>query len=144
MRFNSQTTVFEATVDGSTWATIETSATGVVSVSGTASRITSTGGTTPVIDISASYVGQSSITTLGTITTGVWTGTTIAVANGGTGITSFGTGVATALGANVNGSGAIALTTSPTFVTPILGAASATSIQFASNSFLLGTSGTKI
>lgn len=43
---------------------------GVTSVSGTANRITSTGGTTPVIDISASYVGQSSITTLGTVTTG--------------------------------------------------------------------------
>lgn len=42
----------------------------VTSVSGTSNRITSTGGTTPVIDISASYVGQSSITTLGTVTTG--------------------------------------------------------------------------
>ncbi len=42
----------------------------VTSVSGTANRITSTGGTTPVIDISASYVGQTSITTLGTVTTG--------------------------------------------------------------------------
>lgn len=52
---------------------------------GTAARITVTGG---VIDISASYVGQASITTLGTITTGVWNGTTIAVANGGTGATS--------------------------------------------------------
>jgi trimeric autotransporter adhesin len=130
MRFNSQTSVFEATVDGSTWATIETSLTGVVSVSGTANRITSTGGTTPVIDISASYVGQTSITTLGTIGTGVWNGTTIAVANGGTGITSFGTGVATALGQNVSGSGGIALTTSPSFTTPSLGAASATSITF--------------
>lgn len=56
----------------------------VTSVSGTANRITSTGGATPVIDISASYVGQSSITTLGTITTGVWTGTNIALADGGT------------------------------------------------------------
>jgi hypothetical protein len=37
------------------------------------------------IDIAATYVGQSSITTLGTITTGVWNGTTIAVANGGSG-----------------------------------------------------------
>lgn len=44
----------------------------VTSVSGTLNRITSTGGTTPVIDISASYVGQSSITTLGTVTTGTW------------------------------------------------------------------------
>ena len=57
----------------------------VTSVSGTLNRVTSTGGATPVIDISASYVGQSSITTLGTITTGVWTGTDIALADGGTG-----------------------------------------------------------
>lgn len=56
----------------------------VTSVSGTANRITSTGGTTPVIDISASYVGQSSITTLGTITTGVWNGSDISLADGGT------------------------------------------------------------
>ena len=35
------------------------------------------------------YPGQASIVTLGTITTGVWTGTTIAVANGGTGNTTF-------------------------------------------------------
>jgi hypothetical protein len=37
------------------------------------------------VDIASTYVGQASITTLGTITTGTWTGTTIAVANGGTG-----------------------------------------------------------
>lgn len=42
----------------------------VTSVSGTTNRITSTGGTTPVIDIAATYVGQTSITTLGTIATG--------------------------------------------------------------------------
>jgi hypothetical protein len=36
------------------------------------------------VDISANYVGQSSITTLGTITTGVWNGTDVAVADGGT------------------------------------------------------------
>jgi len=58
-----------------TWAT--PSGTGVSSVSGTLNRITSTGGTTPVIDISAAYVGQTSITTLGTIGTGVWNGTAI-------------------------------------------------------------------
>jgi hypothetical protein len=40
------------------------------------------------VDISASYVGQTSITTLGTVTTGTWTGTAVAVANGGTGATS--------------------------------------------------------
>lgn len=71
-----------------TSGTLATTAGTVASVSGTTNRITSTGGTTPVIDISASYVGQSSITTLGTITTGVWTGTTVAIANGGTAVTS--------------------------------------------------------
>jgi hypothetical protein len=43
---------------------------------------------------------------------------TLAVANGGTGITSFGTGVATALGQNVSGSGSIVLGTSPTVNNP--------------------------
>lgn len=57
----------------------------VTSVSGTLNRITSTGGATPVIDIDSGYVGQASITTLGTITTGTWNGTDIAVADGGTG-----------------------------------------------------------
>ncbi len=60
----------------------------VTSVSGTANRITSTGGATPVIDIDAAYVGQTSITTLGTVTTGTWSATTIAVTKGGTGLTS--------------------------------------------------------
>lgn len=64
----------------------------VTSVSGTANRITSTGGTTPVIDISASYVGQSSITTLGTVTTGAWNGTLIGPTFGGTGQNSYTTG----------------------------------------------------
>lgn len=68
-----------------TWATpLDT--TGVTSVSGTTNRITSTGGTTPVIDIDASYVGQSSITTLGTIATGVWNGTLVGGTYGGTGV----------------------------------------------------------
>lgn len=37
------------------------------------------------LKISDTYAGQTSITTLGTITTGVWNGTDIAVADGGTG-----------------------------------------------------------
>lgn len=73
-----------------TWAT--PAGTGVTSVTGTANRITSTGGTTPVIDISAAYVGQSSITTLGTVTTGTWNGTTIGPTFGGTGISTYTTG----------------------------------------------------
>lgn len=64
----------------------------VKSVSGTANRITSTGGQNPVIDIAATYVGQTSITTLGTITTGVWNGSTIGPTFGGTGISTYATG----------------------------------------------------
>lgn len=45
----------------------------------------------------ASNVLASSLTSVGTITTGVWTGTTIAVANGGTGATTA-AGARTALG----------------------------------------------
>lgn len=64
---------------------------------------------------------------------------TLPVANGGTGITSFGSGIATWLGtpssANLaaamtdeTGSGALVFATSPTLVTPALGAATGTSI----------------
>ncbi len=41
------------------------------------------------IDISSSYVGQTSITTLGTIATGTWSATTVAVNKGGTGATTL-------------------------------------------------------
>lgn len=65
----------------------------VTSVSGTSNRITVTSPTTtPVIDIAATYVGQTSITTLGTIATGVWNGTAIGATFGGTGQTSVTTG----------------------------------------------------
>jgi hypothetical protein len=73
-----------------TWDT--PTGTGVMSVSGTLNRITSTGGTTPVIDIDAGYVGQSSITTLGTVATGTWNATTIGVTKGGTGLTAVSQG----------------------------------------------------
>ena len=72
------------------------------------------------------------------LTTGV-TGT-LPVANGGTGVTSLGTGVATFLGtpssANLlaaltdeTGTGSNVFATSPTLVTPVLGVATATSIN---------------
>ena len=70
-----------------------------------------------------------------------WTGQ-LAVSRGGTGISSFGTGVATALGQNVSGSGGIALTTSPIFTTPTLGAASATSINFGGSTLSTYVTGT--
>ena len=51
-------------------------------VVGTADRITVAA---DAIDIASTYAGQSSIVTLGTVTTGVWNGTDIAIADGGTG-----------------------------------------------------------
>ena len=66
----------------------------VTSVAGTTNRITISGTPTvaPIVDIAATYVGQTSITTLGTITTGTWNGTTIAAVNGGTGQSTYTTG----------------------------------------------------
>jgi hypothetical protein len=85
-----------------------------------------------------SISGSTNTITNVSLTTGV-TGT-LPVANGGTGITSLGTGVATFLAtpssANLAaaltdeaGSGTVAFTTSPTFVTPALGVATADSIN---------------
>lgn len=58
-------------------------------ITGTSNRLTVSNGTgasgDPTLDISSSYVGQNTITTLGTVTTGVWNGTTISVGSGGTG-----------------------------------------------------------
>lgn len=56
---------------------------------GTTNRISVSGSG---IDIASTYVGQTSITTLGTIGTGTWQGTTIATGYGGTGLTSFTSG----------------------------------------------------
>ena len=56
-------------------------------VGGTADRITVNPDS---IDIASTYVGQSTITTLGTIGTGVWQGTIIAGEYGGTGVNNSG------------------------------------------------------
>jgi len=52
---------------------------------------------------------QTQITSVGTIGAGTWEGTTVAVAQGGTGVTSK------------TGTGSVVLSTSPTLVTPALG-----------------------
>lgn len=73
-----------------------------IAITGTANRITISGGTglTPTVDIASTYIGQTSITTVGTITTGVWQATPIANAyianssitvNAGTGLSGGGT-----------------------------------------------------
>lgn len=65
-----------------TTGTLATTASTVAGITGVSNRTTITGtSTNPIIDISASYVGQSSITTLGTITTGLWNGTAITGSN---------------------------------------------------------------
>lgn len=54
--------------------------------------------------IETTWIGSTNITTLGTITTGTWNGTTIAVANGGTGATTAAnarTNLGLAIGSNV-------------------------------------------
>lgn len=80
----------------------------VRTITGTADRVTVTNGDgvsgAPTLDIASTYVGQNTITTLGTITTGVWNGTAIAVANGGTGAANAAdarTNLGLAIGTNV-------------------------------------------
>lgn len=71
---------------------------GVINAVGTANRISVSA---DAIDIAATYVGQTSITTLGTITTGTWSADTIATTKGGTGLTTYATGdILYASGAN--------------------------------------------
>lgn len=100
-----------------TSGTLSTTTGTVTSVSGTSNRITSSGGNTPVIDIAATYVGQTSVTTLGTIATGVWQGTVIGSTYGGTGVNN---GASTlTLGGNLITSGAFASTFTMTGITGV-------------------------
>ena len=84
------------------------------SILGTSNRVAVTNssgvGGNPTIDIASTYAGQATITTLGTVTTGTWNGTTIGPTYGGTGINSYtlgdtiyssGTNTLTKLGGNI-------------------------------------------
>jgi len=99
----------------------------IASTAGGSGTVTSVAATVPTF----LSVSGSPITTSGTLAITL-SGTALPVLNGGTGITSFGTGVATFLGtpssANLaaavtdeTGTGSLVFATSPTFVTPILG-----------------------
>lgn len=95
---------------------------------------------------SLSYFGSGTVTSItagtglsgGAITTSgtIALSTPVSVANGGTGITSFGTGVATALGNNVTGSNSIVLSTTPTIVTPVITQGTSTP-TFSANAYTL-------
>lgn len=65
-------------------------------ITGTASRLSVTNGDgvsgNPTLDIDSGYVGQTSINTLGTITTGTWSASTIVAGKGGTGQTTYARG----------------------------------------------------
>lgn len=109
----------------------------VTSVSGTTNRITSTGGTTPVIDISASYVGQSSITTLGTVGTGTWQGTAVGPTYGGTGVNNGASTIT--LGGNINTAGAFSTSGAHAFTATLT---ADTNVTFPTSGTLSTTTGT--
>ena len=79
---------------------------------GTADRITANADS---LDIASTYVGQTSITTLGTVGTGTWNATIITPAKGGTGVDN--TGKTITLGGNLVTSGAFATTLTVTNTT---------------------------
>ena len=81
----------------------------------TAGGFTTTGNISGSISqaIQTGITTAANLTTVGTIGTGTWEGTTVAVAQGGTGVTSK------------TGTGNVVLSSSPTLVTPALGTPSA-------------------
>jgi hypothetical protein len=101
----------------------------VLDVIGTANRVS----VSTTVDIAATYVGQASITTLGTVATGTWGATTIAVGKGGTG--------ATTLTGYVKGGGTTPLTASATIPNADVAGLGTMALQSAS-AYLALTGGT--
>jgi hypothetical protein len=91
-----------------------------LNVVGTSDRISISA---DAVDISANYVGQTSITTLGTIGTGTWQGSVIAGQYGGTGVAN--TGKTITIGGNFTTSGAhtttLTTTANTTLTLPVTG-----------------------
>lgn len=106
-----------------------------VNVNVVANRTAITG---DAVDIASTYVGQNSITTLGTITTGVWNGTDVAVADGGTGA-STAADARTNLGIKTNAGAATTSTSTLARVVKQACAASASGTSSTVVTHLLGT-----
>jgi hypothetical protein len=78
-------TLFSSGVRGISAGNGLTNTGNVFNIAGTTDRISVSA---DAIDISANYAGQSTISTLGTVSTGTWNAGTIPVAHGGTGATT--------------------------------------------------------
>jgi hypothetical protein len=151
-------TLAKATLTAGTGVSI-TNGAGSISIAATNNgTVTSVGGTGSVdgITLTGTVTSSGNLTLGGTLAISATqiTSGTLAVARGGTGITSFGAGVATFLGtpssANLRtavtdetGSGALVFATSPTLVTPALGTPSSGTLTNATGlPIVAGTTGT--
>ena len=85
-------------------------------------------GSSPTIALSSTYAGQNTITTLGTVSTGTWNGTAVAVEYGGTGATT-----ASAARVNLGASAANASATLPQKLAFDIGDGTATSFVLTHN-----------
>ena len=109
---------------------------GVLAVVGTSNRISVSA---DAVDISASYIGQSSITTLGTVTTGTWNGGVIGSTYGGTGVNNGANTIT--IGGNISTGGAVAFSGAYAFTGTLT---ATTSVTFPTSGTLVNTSVTAL